>query len=216
VQGPSHLMLSWYFAESAGVASARDRRIIAWSGLAPDVEVLAYAGAIVWYGFDKDRAFENVWQVVHRHYTHGIAFVLLTGIVAWWLASPGPSRMRVALFSMLASVIHNFCDVVGGGAAWPIFPLWPFSDFKWSAAWSWAIGDWPNLAILFGCLAGMFAYARFAGRSPMECFGNRADAWFTGVVRQREAPSAAGASRLRWIIWASVAAVVAAIVAPLL
>jgi membrane-bound metal-dependent hydrolase YbcI (DUF457 family) len=216
VQGPSHLMLSWYFAESAGIASARDRRIVAWSGLAPDVEVLAYAGAIVWYGFDKDRAFENVWQVAHRHYTHGIAFVLLTGIVAWWLASPGSSRARVAMFAMLASAIHNFCDLVGGGAAWPVYLLWPLSEFKWSAAWSWEIGDWPNLAILFGCLAGMFLYAKFAGRSPVECFGDRADAWFTRVVRQKPAPAAGGSSRLRVIIWVVVILVVAAVVTPLL
>jgi membrane-bound metal-dependent hydrolase YbcI (DUF457 family) len=207
-------MLSWYFAESAGVASARDRRVVAWSGLAPDVEVLAYAGAIVWYGFDKDKAFENVWQVAHRHYTHGIAFVLLTGIVAWWLASPGRARARVAVLAMFAPAIHNFCDLVGGGAAWPVYLLWPLSEFRWSAAWSWDIGDWPNLAILFGGLAAMFLYAKYAGRSPMECFGARADAWFTSVVRQQRAP-ARDASRVRWIIWAVLLLVVAAVVAPL-
>jgi membrane-bound metal-dependent hydrolase YbcI (DUF457 family) len=216
VQGPSHLMLSWYFAESAGVASARDRRVIAWSGLAPDIEVLAYAGAIAWYGFDKDLAFENVWQPVHRHYTHGIAFVLLTGLVAWWFASPGAARTRVVLLAMLASVIHNFCDLVGGGAAWPIYPLWPLSEFKWSASWSWAIGDWPNLAILFGCLAAMFLYARGAGRSPIECFGDRADRWFVGVVRQQQGEARGDNARLRWIIWVAVLVIVAAVVAPLL
>ncbi len=47
MQGPSHLLLSWYFAEAGGIATPRDRRIVAWSGLAPDVDVLAYV--YIWH-----------------------------------------------------------------------------------------------------------------------------------------------------------------------
>jgi membrane-bound metal-dependent hydrolase YbcI (DUF457 family) len=216
MQGPTHLMLSWYLAESTGVESARDRRIVAWAGFAPDLDVLAYAGAIVWYGFDKDLAYENVWQVVHHRYTHGMLFVLLSGVVAWWLASRSPARARVALLALLASAIHNFCDLVGGGPTWPIYPVWPFSDFKWYASWSWAIGEWPNLVILFGCLGAMLLYAWAVGRSPVECFGDRANSWFTAVVRgERKQTASPGAARLRWLIWLSVVAVTIAILAPL-
>jgi len=215
MQGPTHLMLSWYFAESAGVRSARDRRIVAWAGFAPDIDVLAYAGAIVWYGFDKDLAYENVWQLVHHRYTHGLSFVLLTGVLAWWLASRTPARARVALLALLASAIHNFFDLVGGGPTWPIYPLWPLSDFKWYATWSWTIGAWPNIVILFGCLGAMLLYARAVGRSPLECFGDRASAWLTGVVRQERRSDSAAAGRLRWVIWVSVALLAVAVLAPL-
>ena len=51
--------------------------IIAWAGFAPDFDVVAYVVAIAWCGFDKDKAFENVWQVVHHRYTHGLALVAL-------------------------------------------------------------------------------------------------------------------------------------------
>jgi hypothetical protein len=209
-------MLSWFLAESADVASARDRRIIAWAGLAPDVDALAYAGAIVWYGFNKDLAYENVWRVVHHRYTHGVTFVVLTGVAAWWLAARTPARGRVALLALLASAIHNFCDVVAGGPTWPIYPLWPLSDFGWTASWSWPIGEWPNVAVLFGCLAATLLYARVMGRSPMECFGDRANAWFVRVTRQ-ERPKDAGASagRLRWLIWIAVVLATIAILAPL-
>jgi hypothetical protein len=216
MQGPSHLMLSWYFAESVGVESPRDRRIVAWAGFAPDIDVIAYVGAIVWYGFDKDRAFENVWRVVHHHYTHGLFFVILTGVVAWWLATDGPARLRVALLAMVACAIHNFFDVVAGGPTWPIYPYWPLTEFSWGVPWSWTIGEWPNMVVLFGCLAGILAYAKFVGRSPVECFGNRADAWLVGVVRQeRKAEAEARSGRLRWIIWMVLALVVIAVLAPL-
>ena len=216
MQGPSHLIVSWFFAESANVDSGRDRRVVAWAGLAPDFDVLAYAGAIVYYGFDKDLAFVNVWQQVHHRYTHGLAFVLATGMVAWLLASRGAGRARVAALAVLASAIHNFCDIVAGGPTWPIYPLWPFSDFTWHASWSWTIGEWPNIVILFACLAGTLLYARTVGRSPLECFGSRADAWLVRTVRQeRPQQTQANAGLQRWLIWAAVAIVVAAILVPL-
>jgi hypothetical protein len=74
MHGPSHLLISRFVAEAHGLDSPRDRRIVALSGLAPDIDVLAYAGAIVYHCFDKDLAFENVRQVVHHRYTHGLGF----------------------------------------------------------------------------------------------------------------------------------------------
>ena len=70
MQGPSHLMLSWYLAEGAGVESPRDRRIVAWSGFAPDVDVVAYIGAIAWglakAGSDPQAAYEAVLVLLGR------------------------------------------------------------------------------------------------------------------------------------------------------
>ena len=47
------------------------------------------------------------------------------------------------------------------------------------------IGEWPNIVILFACLAGMLFCGEFVGRSPLECFGDRADAWLVRLVRQQ-------------------------------
>ena len=209
MQGPSHLMASWYFGEALGLRSPRERRIVAWAGFAPDVDVLAYIVALAYYRLDKDLAFENVWQVVHHRYTHNLAFVLLTGAVAWWLA--GARRASVAIAAMLASSIHNFLDIAAGGPTWPVYPLWPLSDRPWSASWSWTIGEWPNLVVLFACLGGMLLYAKFAGRSPLECFGDRADAWLVRTVRG----GAPVSGRVRWLIWGAVLLVVIAVLAPL-
>ena len=137
MHGPSHLMISWFMAEGTGLERARDRRLVALSGIAPDIDAVAYAAGIVWYGFDKDLAFKNVWEVIHHRYTHGLGFVLLTGILVFlitrWPAmtrsnvsavTPGHA-LKVAGFAMLASMIHVFADLVAGGPTWPVFPLWP-------------------------------------------------------------------------------------------
>jgi membrane-bound metal-dependent hydrolase YbcI (DUF457 family) len=196
----------------------RDRSIVAWAGLAPDADVLAYIGALLYYRLDQGLAFENVWQVVHHRYTHGLGFILLTGIVSYALASKDGGRTRgagVTLLAMLASAIHNFLDVVGGGPTWPIYPLWPLSDVPWSANWSWTIGEWPNIVILGACLGGTLLYARLAGRSPFECFGVRADRWLVGVVRQEKSSSQSNAGWLRWMIWGALLLATIAILAPL-
>lgn len=234
-------MISWFFADAGGLDSPNDRRIVAWSGLAPDIDVIAYGGAILWHGLDKDLAFESVWKVVHHRYTHGLSFVLLTGIIAWLFATrfglfrgsgAGAQEsaakahgMRVALLAMLASALHNFCDIVGGGPTWPIYPLWPLSDFGWTASWSWPLSEWPNTVILFSCLAATMLYAKFGGRSPMELFGGRADRWFVAVVQRGSdhasvepvAHDEPGRRRvpLRLIIWVLVVLAAIALLAPL-
>ena len=219
-------------------------RVLFWYAVFEPTVVLFGAlttGAILWYGLDKDLAFENVWQVVHHRYTHGLTFVLLTGIVAWLIVSRlansrsggtgahdpagGRRAWRVALLSMVASALHNFCDIVGGGPTWPVYPLWPLSDFGWSANWSWPLSAWPNTVILFSCLAATLLYAKFAGRSPVELFGGRADRWFASVVQEgsdRAGPAAksdgAAVGRrvpLRLIIWVLVVLVTIALLAPL-
>ncbi len=176
--------------------------------------MLAYIGALAYYRLDKDLAFENVWQVVHHRYTHNLGFVLLTGIFAYWMAARGAGARPAltAALAMLACAIHNFLDIVAGGPTWPVYPLWPLSDAAWSASWSWTIGEWPNIVILFAGLAGALAYARAAGRSPLECFGDRADAWLARTVRG----GAASGGRVRWLIWAAVLVAVIAVLAPLM
>lgn len=225
MQGPSHLVISWFYAEASSLEQARDRRIVAWAGLAPDIDVVAYIAALVYYRFDKELAFENVWRVVHHRYTHGLAFVALTGVVAYWLAGARGRRgsVRVAALAMLASGIHNFLDVAAGGPTWPIYPLWPLSDAAWHASWSWTIGEWPNIVVLVACLAATLAYGKVMGRSPMECFGDRADGWLVRILQQGSDahggatdPAAARAlQRRRIVIWTALVLATIAILAPL-
>ena len=191
MQGPSHLIISWFVAEAAGLKSPGDRRIVALSGLVPDIDVLAYLGAIIYFGFDKDLAFEHVWQVIHHRYTHGLGFALLTGIIAFIIASRGVNpedltyrrAIRVAVLSAAVSVIHIFCDVVGSGPTWPVYPFWPISDFAWAVSWSWPLSAWPNTLILFSGLAGMVWYAKLSGHSPLEAINYKLDRWFVTIIQ---------------------------------
>ena len=168
--------------------------MVALSGIAPDIDAVAYAAGIVWYGFDKDLAFRNVWEVIHHRYTHGLGFILLTGIVVFLLLrrpawtgsqlSPTPHQQayRVAGLAMLVSMLHIFCDLVAGGPTWPIFPWWPISSEPWSVSWSYTLAQWPNTVILVALLIAMMAYPKYSGYSPLESLNYRLDRWFTRII----------------------------------
>ncbi len=244
MQAPSHLIISWFVGEASGLKTARERRFVALAGFAPDIDSLAYLGAIVYFGFDKDLAFEHVWEVVHHRYTHGLGFVLLTGIVAFMVATrfsffktpqgndivAGQFKQagKVALLCMLVSVLHVFCDVVAGGPTWPVYPAWPLSDFAWAVDWSWTLADWRNSAILFACLAGTMLYARIAGYSPMESLNYGFDSWFVRIIRHgsdrptemspgsdTEAVGTWTAARVRILVYGLLILLAIAILAPL-
>ncbi|TNF98405.1 MAG: hypothetical protein EP297_08135 [Gammaproteobacteria bacterium] len=195
MHGPSHLLISWFMAESMGLDEPRDRRLIALSGLAPDIDAVAYAGAIVWYGFDKDQAFINVWEVIHHRYTHGLGFILFTGIIVYLLVRK-PSltgshvkqaarnqAYRVAGLAMLASLVHVFSDLVAGGPTWPVFPLWPITDQPWAVSWSFTLAQWPNTVILVSLLVAMMLYPKMMGYSPLESINYNLDRWFVHIIQ---------------------------------
>ena len=192
MQGPAHLVLSWFTAESCGFEEPRSRRIIGLPGLSPDFDVIAYVGAYVYFGFDRNRAYEEVWKTVHHHYTHGFTFAVLVGILAWFWARSAPrtragphdGALNVALLAFVAVLLHVFFDVLAAGARFPVFPYWPISDFAWTVSWSWELKDWPNQIVTLGCLAAIIVYAKLAGRSPLEALNYRLDAWVVNIAQQ--------------------------------
>ena len=233
MQGPAHLVVSWFTAESCGFDNPRSRRIIALAGLSPDFDVIAYIAAYVYFGFDRNLAYENVWVTVHHHYTHGLGFAVLAGCAAWlWARSGSPAlapqdaSVRVGLFAFLAVLLHVFFDLIAAGPRFPVYPFWPLNDFGWTVSWSWELKSWPNQVITLSCLVAILLYARLAGRSPLESISYRLDAWVVEITQTGSAGHArdgAVASRvmglergvfIRLCVYLTLAVVCAVVVIP--
>jgi membrane-bound metal-dependent hydrolase YbcI (DUF457 family) len=210
VQGPAHLAIGWLIGERAGLAARRDRRLVGLAGLVPDVDVLVYPLAYLWYGADIDRAYA-VYALVHHRYTHGIVFAALCMLGAWAVATPAV-RGKVALLTLLAIAAHIAGDVIGSGPGWPVHPLWPASDLALGVSWSWNASDWRNIALSAAAIALTLGYARRRGFSPLECFSYRADDWLATVVRGQ----ARSSPRFRLMLYGVLLAVSAVVVLPLL
>ncbi len=231
MQAPAHLALSWFAAEVCALERARDRRVVGLAGLAPDADVLVYPVAYLWFGLDLDRAYREVWVVVHHHYTHGIGFAVVTAVVAYALAArPWQGEgtawrhaLKVAGLAALVSMTHVFCDLVASGPRFPVYPWWPLSDLAWTVSWSWELKDWPNQILTAGALATTLLYAGLAGRSPLESLNYALDRWVVNIVQHgSDSPGTRDDRRLgmrrgtlvRVVVYLVLAAVAAALVIP--
>jgi hypothetical protein len=71
--------------------------------------------------------------------------------------------------------LHLLMDYWGSGPLWPIYYLYPFSDFKWVNPDSWNLFSWQNTAIAGLLLAWTVWIARRRGRTPLELIAPRLD-----------------------------------------
>ena len=100
---PTHLAISWLVGHRLG--ERRDRRLVAWAGVAPDLDALSLlAGA---QSFSK----------YHHNITHGILGAVVMTLLFTAFAK---DKLKVAVLALLTYHLHLFCDLIGAGRDWPI------------------------------------------------------------------------------------------------
>ncbi len=186
-----HLMISWFLGEDSGLKDIRERRVVTFAGLLPDIDIVFYIAGFVYSGFNIRTGYE--WHKAYHHrFTHGLGFVLLTGIAAFlickfYLKLPSLARsLGIAFLSLVASVLHVLCDAIASGPMWPTYPLWPLDGYAWYVEWSWTLADWPNILCVLVLLYHARGYGILAGRTAVEAFSPRLDAWLVWVLRGAE------------------------------
>lgn len=181
----THLLVGWSVAEQTDL-SLRDRKIVTWAGVIPDLDGLSVIPDMVnqmlgrppsWYFFR-----------FHHSLTHGLPAAMLCAITVFLIAQ---KRVKTALFALLAFHLHLLCDLVGSrgpdpGDIWPLPYLEPLSGrltFSWSGQWP--LNAWPNIALTVALLGLVFVRAVRRGYSPVSLFSTRADAVFVATLRSR-------------------------------
>jgi inner membrane protein len=181
----THLLASWTLAEVSGLED-RDRAIVSWVGLAPDLDGLGALvdGAARLLGF----ADPALYGRFHHVLLHGLWGALVLPAIALGLAR---RRWAAFLWGVAAVHLHLACDLVGSrGPAWddlwPIHYLGPWSEV-WTVTWAgqWPLNAWQNIVFTLGLLAFVFVRAATRGRSPVALFSARAHGAFVAAVQAR-------------------------------
>jgi len=150
---PTHLALSWLIGQ--GLSERRDRRLVAWAGMVPDLDLLSLLA-----GADTLRRF-------HHSVTHGVvaaaAVVLATAVFA-------RRRLRAAGLALAAFHVHLLCDLLGSGVDWPIAYFWPFSSRELISPYAWPLASWQNLVITVAALVVVAWIGVTRGRTFAETF----------------------------------------------
>jgi hypothetical protein len=180
----THLFASWLIAAKA-TDNLRDRRLVALSGLAPDLDGLGIVADFTRHALrgGDDYFF---YQKYHHTLLHGIFGAVLIAVVLGCFAE---RRWRVMLWCFVAAHLHFICDLVGSRGPgvednWPIHYLMPFTrDWTWHWSHQWPLDAWPNRIITLVLLAACFHYALRLGDSFVGVFSRRADQIFVTVLR---------------------------------
>lgn len=172
----THLLADWALAAPTQ-HSRRDRALVTWAGVAPDLDGL---GIVVDFATRTLHLHEtDYYQQFHRMYGHGLPGALAIAAVAATLAG---RRAPVLVWSLIAVHLHFFCDILGSRGTdpqdiWPIRYLAPFSH-AWTIEWAgqWPLTSWQNTSITLALIVAALALALKFRVTPCEMFSPRADA----------------------------------------
>ena len=180
----THLFMGWAVANSVPSLNRRERAIVTWASVVPDVDGL---GIITERLTQNSQHPLNWWSEYHHVLGHNIGFGIVVAVLAAIFAR---QRIKVALLALFSFHLHLLADLVGArgpdGDQWPIPYLLPFSN-KWQLTWSgqWALNAWPNFLITAVLIGAAILWARRRGFSPLEMFSRKADAALVGALRNR-------------------------------
>ena len=166
---PTHLAISWLIGQ--GLSERRDRRLVAWAGVVPDLDALSLlAGASAFSRF-------------HHGVTHGVvaaaAVTLATAVFA-------RRRLRAAGLALVAFHVHLMCDLLGSGVDWSIAYFWPFSSREFVTPYGWPLASWQNVLITVVALFCIGWIGVTRGRTFTETFlPAKADQAVVAVLRRR-------------------------------
>ncbi len=108
---------------------------------------------------------EDAYWALHHKLGHGVLFgACLCALLAWF--SPR-SAFSLALYLSLFQ-LHLLLDVLGSGAHWDIFYLWPVSSFRIKTDVGWELYSWQNIAVFFALFAWTIWIAMYKQRTPLE------------------------------------------------
>jgi len=150
---PIHLAISWLIGHR--LLELRDRRLVGWSGVAPDLDaptVMAGAGAYSEY---------------HHIVTHGVA-AAVAGTLLW--TALARQRLKVLMLSLAAFHVHLVCDLLGSGRDWTIVYFWPVSRKEYLTPYGWLLASPQNAIVWLAAIAMTIWVAIRCGRTFGETF----------------------------------------------
>ena len=180
----THLLIGWTAAEHT-VKARRDKALVAWASVAPDLDGLGLPVDWACRALGYETAF---YEEYHRMALHGLPGAILITVLFAVLVQ---ERMRAVPWIFISYHLHLLGDVLGSrGSAptdiWPVHYLAPVSDAL-SIAWSgqWPLTSWQNTALTIALMVYAVVLAIRRGYSPVGLFSARADAVFVETLRAR-------------------------------
>jgi len=118
----THLLASW--AIGSGLTERRDRRLVAWAGVLPDLDALSLALG------------RNAYERWHHVLTHNLLSALVVSACAMLVAR---QKVATTMLALAAFHVHLLLDVAGSGPEWTIAYFYPFAPVELGVSWAWPL-----------------------------------------------------------------------------
>jgi len=168
MHAPIHLAVSWLIGHR--LPERRDRRLVAWSGVVPDLDALVLISGA------------GAYSEYHHVLARGIVAAVI-GIALW--AALGRQRLKVMALSLVAFHVHLLCDLVGSGRDWSIVYFFPFSRQEYLTPYGWPLASPQNAFVWLAAVAATIWIGIKSGRTFAETFlPASADLAVVGTLRR--------------------------------
>lgn len=167
MQLPTHLAISWLIGQH--LRERRDRRLVTWAGVLPDLDALSLLGGAA------------AFSEYHHLLTHGLVAGVIISVLATVCAR---EQLKVLLLSLVTFHVHLICDWLGSGRDWPIVYFYPFSRREYYTPYGWPLASFQNVGVWLAAVALAVYVGIATGRTFVEAFlPARADAAVVKALR---------------------------------
>jgi hypothetical protein len=107
---------------------------------------------------------ELYWELHHK-----LGHCLLAGVLlAVVLAALSTHRVKAGLIYLALFHVHLALDYLGSGPGWPLYYLWPFSEWGLENPHAWPFFSWQNICAFVLLLAWTIGIFIRRQRTPLE------------------------------------------------
>lgn len=165
----THGLIGW--AVSRPLKRKQDRMLVTLAALVPDIDGLTLLGGV------------DLYHEYHHTFGHNVFLAVAFSSLAFL---SGEERKKTFFLAFLSFHLHLVCDLLGSGADWGIFYLWPVSRMEITSfpPFQWALGSWQNLVVTIGILFQVCRTGVREGRTVLELVSEKADKEFVGILRK--------------------------------
>lgn len=180
----THLLAGWIVADECKL-EGRDRALVAWSCVVPDLDGIGYLIDFTNKAFAGPET--NYYELYHHDWGHGLPAALLVAILVSIFSI---QKRKTTLLAFFTFHLHLLMDLAGSRGSnpvdiWSIPYLSPFSQ-QLTLSWSgqWPLTGWQNTSITIILMLFCFYMATNKGYSFVSLFNQKADRVFVTVLKQ--------------------------------
>ena len=165
----THALIGWTLSQP--LTKKRDRCLATVAAIVPDIDGLTLLGGV------------DLYHEFHHTFGHNIFFGFMFSAFSTWKS---PEQKKVFLLGFLSFHSHLVCDLLGSGADWGIYYLWPASRWEITSfpPFQWELESWQNIITTVIFMIIVMGIGIKKRRTIVELFSTNADEKFVAILRK--------------------------------